>query len=345
MSHEITKTDALVLNSGIPGWHGLGTVLDQALTPSEAVRMVLLWEAEAEPVYFLNKSTGQYQTIDGFKANVRNDNHDCLGIVSDGYKIVPNKILGDFAEALAGADKAVQTETCGSLMGGRRVFMCARLPQSIRVGRGGEDETVPYLVLSNTHDGTSAFFAMWTGIRVVCNNTLSMAMGTDFASAEQAAERGRAFRFRHSGDMMEKIEQARRVLAIAVTMNERFQVLADELARTQLNAASTLDYFKACYVAIYGEKPELVEHAEVWEERWTERLGEWRALMDSPRQNVAGIGGTAWAALNAVTEWHDHNRASNRVKNGRRQHSNLFGESARDKRSAFVAAVNMVKKA
>jgi len=345
MSHEITKSDRLVLNSGEKAWHGLGTVVDQDLSPSEAVRMVLGWEPEPEPVYFKNAKSGLYEVASGYKANVRNDTQECLGIVSDGYKIVPNRVFGEFAEAIHGADAAFQTETCGSLMGGKRVFMLVKCPKSIRVGNGGEDESVPYLVMSNTHDGTSALFAMWTSVRVVCNNTLSMALGSNFENAEEQADRGRAFRFRHSGNVLEKVDEARRMLAIATTTTERFQVLADQLARRQLVTADLTSYFTACYVAIYGERPtdpKDIEHAEMWDERLAARLAEWEGLMSDPKQNVAGVGGTLWAAMNAVTQWHDHVRSASRVQNGRRQHSNLFGESARDKRGAFVAAVAML---
>lgn len=345
MAHEITKSDALVLNSGEPAWHGLGTVIDQALAPSEAVRMVLGWEPEPEPVYF--KRGDQFVTIAGYKANVRNDNHECLGVVSDGYRIVPNRVFGEFAEAIAGANAAFQVETCGSLMGGKRVFMLVKVPQTIRVGNGGADESIPYLVMSNTHDGTSALFAMWTSIRVVCNNTLSMALGSNFESAEEQADRGRAVRFRHTGDVLAKVEEARRMLAIATTTTERFQVLADQLSRRSMRGADLNDYFRACYVAIYGERPtdpKAIEQAEMWDERLAARLGDWTGLMDDAKQNVAGIGGTLWAAMNAVTQWHDHVRSATRVQNGRRQHSNLFGESARDKRGAFVAAVAMLSK-
>ena len=81
----------------------------------------------------------------------------------------------------------------------------------------------------------------------------------------------------------------------------------------------------------------------MWDMRLQKRLGEWDGLMSDDRQNVAGVGGTVWAALNAVTQWHDHVRSATRIRADRRKHSNLFGESARDKRGAFMAAVAMVK--
>jgi len=343
MSHEITANDRLVLNSGIKAWHGLGEVIDQTLSPREAVRKVLPWEPEPKPIYFLN-AAGEFTKIDGNKANVRSDDQTCLGVVTDNYKIVANSVLGDFAEAIVGADAAVNVETAGSLMGGRRVFMLCKIPRSIRVGRNGEDETIPYLIVSNTHDGTSAFFGMWTGVRVVCNNTLSMALGANFENAEAMSENGRAFRFRHTGDVMDKIEQARRILGIATTTTERFAVLADEMARKQVTQADVDVYWKACYVAIYGPRPDQIEQSEMWDERLKARVSEWESLMSDRKQNIAGVGGTVWAALQSVTEWHDHKRSATRVVNGRRQHSNLFGESARDKRGAFVAAVALLSK-
>lgn len=347
MAHGIQFNDAALFNSGIAAWHGLGITVNKALSPREGVREIIPWEPE--PVYFRNPITNQFDLVPGFAANIRSDDQSPLGIVTDNYKIVNNSVLGDFAEALAGSDAAVQVETVGSLLGGKRIFMLAKIPKTIRVGIAGEDETMPYLLFSNSHDGTGAFFAMWTAVRVVCNNTLTMALGANFENAEQAADMGRGFRFRHTGDIMARVGEAKRALRIATEETERFQLLASDLANKQITAAELSLYYTSCYVTIYGPRPvqdgtdERLEQIQEWDLRLAQRKQEWTDLLDNQMNRIAGINGTIWQALQTVTQWHDHVRSATRVTGDRRVHNNLFGEAARDKRGAFVAAVAMLK--
>lgn len=340
MAHEITRTDRLVLNSGRPAWHGLGTVVDQALSPTEAVRMVLGWEPVPEPV-FVKNADGSFVEIPAHRANRRNDNGEVLGIVSDSYKLIQNYELAGFAEAMVGADRAVQVETAGSLRGGRRVFILCKLPVDVCVGKTRSDVTKQYVLLSNTHDGTAAAFAFWTSIRVVCNNTLTMAAGANFSGAAQMADQGRAVRIQHSGEIEAKMAEARKVLGLATTQAERFARIAEQMASTFIPATDRALYFAKVYAATYGEVPEVAknEQDEVAMMRRDRIIGEWTALLDDEKQRVDGIAGSVWSCLQAVTQWHDHTRSGTRISTDTRQHSNLFGVSARDKRDALQVAL------
>jgi phage/plasmid-like protein (TIGR03299 family) len=325
-NHQLTRSDSLGL-ARVPGWHGLGTVIDDNLTGEDAMKRFCGWWVESRPVFC--EVNGERRELPA-RANVRSDTGEVLGLVSDGYRIVQNVDLGRFADALVGADAALTMETCGSLLGGRKVFLLVKAPKSVRVGKSGEDETVPYLLLSNAHDGSMALSACWTMVRVVCNNTYTQALGGIDASVRA----GTAFRVRHDGDIASAMVEARRVLGIAAKGLTTYEQTAQRLAGISMDATSRAEYFDAAYSAIFGAEPELLEHREAYAEKRAKVLAEWRAAMDRPEQCIDGIGGTAWALLNAVTEWMDHNR-SPKVQGSRRDHLKLLGEGAAAKRTAM----------
>ena len=146
-------------------WHGLGTIVAEAPTSQNALQLAGLdWKVIQSPVY------STYGVIEGFKANIRDKDGAILGVVSDRYKVIQNKEAFAFTDALLGA--GVRFETAGSLQGGKKIWLLARLPREYIIA--GE-RISPYLVFSNTHDGSGAVRVAITPIRVVCNNTLNLA--------------------------------------------------------------------------------------------------------------------------------------------------------------------------
>ena len=115
--------------------------------------------------------TEQGEYIEGYKANIRDDNGSLLGIVSDRYKVVQNKDAFEFTDALL--NHGVKYETAGSLNGGRRIWLLAKLPDEYYLA---EEKVDPYVVFSNCHDGSGAIKVAMTPIRVVCQNTLNLAL-------------------------------------------------------------------------------------------------------------------------------------------------------------------------
>lgn len=143
-------------------WHGLGTIVMEALTSADALRLAGLdWMVVQEPVY-----TGHDEIVKGYKANVRSSDRKVLGVVSDRYKVVQNTDAFGFTDELLG--KGVRYETAGSLQEGKKVWLLARLPKEYVVA--GE-RISPYLVFSNTHDGSGSVKVAVTPVRVVCNNS------------------------------------------------------------------------------------------------------------------------------------------------------------------------------
>lgn len=342
MSHGITRVDSVgIVNSR--GWHGLGQPLPEGLSAVEGFQKVGLdWTEELLPVFCerdrLTSDGIQTQRIKlpDHLAHVRVDTGGVLGLVSSTYRPVTNQELATFADAIAGEDYAVTLDSAGSLHGGRRIFASVKLPSELRLGRGGADRSEFYVLISNGHGGTAAFAATPTTIRVVCNNTLSYALHRDGSTG---------IRFVHSGDLDAKLAQARLILGLARKETERFEAAATALASVQLSVGQTRGFLDDAWHAAFGALPDQERDPEAYERvaaRKRETIDAWLVNIDNERQRVAGLHGTAWSALNAVTEWHEHERGRMGPTTDARRHSNLFGTSARAKRATLKVALELV---
>lgn len=177
-------------------WHGLGIRVVSALNSQEAlVAAGLDWKVIQKPI-----KTSDGCLIPGFKANIRDRDQQILGVVTDRYKVVQNEDAFAFTDQLLG--EGVTYETAGSLQKGRRTWILAKLPQRYIISG---DEIEPYLVFMNSHDGTGAIKAAMTPIRVVCQNTLNLALSTA----------KRTWSTNHTGDMNGKLMDARDSLLYA----------------------------------------------------------------------------------------------------------------------------------
>ena len=140
-------------------WHGLGTKVMTAPDSKEAlIAAGLNWNVVQESIY-----TTENEPIKGYKANVRDSDRKVLGVVTDRYKVVQNYEAFSFTDELLG--QGVRYETAGSLQEGRKVWLLAHMPHEYIIS--GE-RISPYLLFSNTHDGSGAIKVALTPIRVVC---------------------------------------------------------------------------------------------------------------------------------------------------------------------------------
>lgn len=174
-------------------WHGLGIRVEKAPDSREALIVAGLdWSVIQKPVF-----TQDGVQVKGYYANVRDYDGSVLGVVTSRYKVVQNRDAFAFTDGLLG--EGVRYETAGSLMGGRKTWILAKLPEKYIIQ--GE-QIMPYLVFSNTHDGSGAIKIAMTPIRVVCNNTLNLAL--DNAS--------RIWSINHIGDTTAKLEDAKETI-------------------------------------------------------------------------------------------------------------------------------------
>lgn len=197
-------------------WHGQGIIVQDAPTSEEAIRLAGLdWKVEQKPIFLENGTK-----IEGNYANVRSSDGKALGIVGDRYKIVQNTDAFAFTDALLG--EGVRYETAGSLKNGKVIWLLAKMPESIEILG---DKVDPYMVFTNTHDGSGAVRVCMTPVRVVCNNTLNAAM------------RGarRVWSARHTGSITNKLDDAKETLQFASQYIEATKQTFEELHKVKLN--------------------------------------------------------------------------------------------------------------
>lgn len=296
-------------------WHGLGTRVEEALTSDEALRIAgLNWEVDQTPVY-----TGEGLLIPGYKANRRSTDDAILGIVSDRYKIVQNTEAFEFTDALVGEteDGVVKYETAGSLCGGKRIWLLAKMPTKNIVG----DDVEPYMFFSNSHDGSGAIKIGMTPIRVVCQNTLNMAMNT--AKRQWSAK--------HVGDMQSKLEEAKHCLMMANEYMLNLDIEADKLANKKLyedQIEEILDeMFPVSENATDRKKNNVLEFRQTF----------WKAY-DMP--DIAKFKDSAWKAVNAMSDVVTH---STPKRNTKTYNENRWGKIM-DGHVMFDQFVNLVQK-
>lgn len=335
MAHEIEATDKFgeVRLNGKRAWHGLGVELPPKMTAVAGFRKIGLdWESELLPLFASYTEEGKRRQfkVSSHCLHVRSDIKRPLGVVGRGYRPIQNIALAEFADALAGADAAVEVETAGSLRDGRCIFTLVRLPHTISVTN--EDILKQYVLIRNSHDGSSAFQVYPTSIRVVCANTLRW--------SERDANRG--VRFQHTGDIDKKIEHARLVLGIISKETVQFEAMVRLLAAKSVTKADAREYFRSVYDRTFSVVPETdkAKYAKQLEKR-DAMLTRWAENMEAANQSLKGIRGTFWAAYNAISQWHEHERGrfGPVAESDGRAHSNLFGTSDAQKRVAFQTAL------
>ena len=212
MSAGIMENDWMMSGNGIRPWHGIGTVVEDAPTSDEAIKIAKLdWKVEQFPI----EANGRI--IPEHFANVRMDTNEALGIVKSRYKIVQNDEAFDFVDGIIGNDEVeCHYETAGSLFNGRKIFLLVKLPNKNLLG----DDIENYLFFTNSHDGSSALTAGISNVRVVCNNTLQMAI--------KGAQR--TWSCRHTTNIDDKRKQAQEALGLAVKYMDSMDKMAEQMA-------------------------------------------------------------------------------------------------------------------
>ena len=278
-------------------WHGIGTMVEEAPNSVDALRLAGLdWEVEKRPIHLYGGGE-----IDNYKANVRVSDGKVLGVVTDSYRIVQNREAFSFTDELIGGD--VRYESAGSLKDGKKIWLLAKMP----VRQVAGDDVEPYLCFSNTHDGSGAIRVCMTPIRVVCNNTLNLALDTAH----------RQWSSRHVGDISQKIHEAQMCLDLADTymnslaeyadrlankkisdeqldnlLNEMFPVDDDDSARKKFSVQKAKDEFMVCYLrpdiamfmnsawGVVNAMSDMVSHSTPRRKAQNYRENNWGRIMD-----------------------------------------------------------------
>lgn len=261
-------------------WHGLGTAVEEAPTSAEAIRLAGLdWCVNPQPIF--TEFGGNNIEIPNAKANVRDLDGKVLGIVTDRYQIVQNKEAFDFTDALIG--EGCTYETAGALDGGKKVFLLARMPEKKILG----EEFDPYICFTNTFDGSGSIKAVMTPVRVVCQNTLSLAL--------QKATR--KWSTRHLGDISSKLEEAKYTLKMANAYMDKFAETADILANTTV----TEDQAMAVLDKLFPVSDDASDRQKA---NMTDKKEQFMICMFAP--DILKYKGTAYQMVQAASDFATH---------------------------------------
>ena len=262
-------------------WHGLGTMVQEAPALADALILAGLdWNVIQKPI-----QTVEGYPIPGFRANIRDFDNKILGVVTSRYKVVQNRDAFAFTDELLG--EGVTYETAGSLQEGRRTWMLAKLPHRYIISG---DEIVPYLVLTNSHDGSGSIKAAMTPIRVVCNNTLNLALSTA----------KRFWSTNHTGDIGDKLEEARYTLLYADKYMGELGKTIDQLQKVKLSDRQVYEYIDSLFPLFDNpteqQKKNLLRLKEDLKQRY----------FDAP--DLSHIGKNGYRFINAVSDFATHSK-------------------------------------
>lgn len=260
-------------------WHGLGTIIQDAPNSKEAIRLAGLdWRVDQSDVLCAEDGS----VIEGYKANIRSSDGKVLGMVTDRYRIVQNEEAFAFTDALLG--EGVRYETAGSLSSGRRVWMLARMEGKMITG----EEVDPYLVFTNSHDGTGAIRVAITPVRVVCQNTLNLALNTA----------ARQWSCIHVGRIEDKMEEARHTLLNTNTYMNALEEEFGELKLQKMDVDKVREYINMLIPVEENDTPRKKQNIE---ELRTELMNRYLFAPD-----LMLVEHSAYRFINAVSDFATH---------------------------------------
>lgn len=260
-------------------WHGLGTKVKEAPASNDALILAgLNWQVLQEPIF-----TAASEPIEGYKVNIRDSDRKALGVVTDRYKVIQNNEAFAFTDELLG--EGVRYETAGSLQGGKKVWLLAHMPREYIIS--GE-QISPYLVFSNTHDGSGAIKVALTPIRVVCQNTLNLAL----------AKANRCWSMIHTGDIHEKMQEARDTLLRAEYYMQELGQEFENLRMKKLSDRQVMEYIEILLPLEDNSTPQQTKNIRKLREDMKMRY------FDAP--NLQHVGKNAYRFVNAVSDFATH---------------------------------------
>jgi phage/plasmid-like protein (TIGR03299 family) len=326
MAHQITIREnnfAEMAYVGDVAWHGLGQRLEENATIEQwQVAAGMDWKINQSPVQFTTDDMMHIGLMDDKRVLYRSDTKAALGIVSNRYQVVqPHDVLEFFRDLVAGND--FKLHTAGTLFGGARMWALASIGESANIV--GRDEVGGYLLLSTSADGTLATEARFTTVRVVCNNTLSMALK---AKDNNIVRLSHKTKFDGQG-MKDK-------LGIATGQFAQFIGAAKALSNVTMQDNKAKEFLQSLLF-----KPEIIE-IEDQSTQVKNKISDILSLYQGRGMgsDMPGVRGTAWGLVNAVTEWEDHHNKARTAD--AKLDSAFFGKGDEIKSAAMFKALELV---
>lgn len=334
MAHEITEYDQMLSVRAMP-WHGLGHILTDHPTRSEAQALVHPWEPVTTQMFKRvpmitpdGELRDEYVPVDGSVVVERSDDGRTLGVVNESYGLVTNGELWDVVEAVGKIGTDTRIETAGSLRGGQDVWVLLRMDEPIMVPGDPNGGTVAFLAFQNNHIGLGAFRAQAVNTRIVCANTSS-------AADTEAHASGYDFTFRHTSKVSTRIEEAKAAVSMWREGIQGWRQVMDHLIGVNVTAEQREEFVQRFQPMPANHLVTDRVRANVEEAR-----GQLREIFNSPTQE--GISLTAYGLFQAGIEWVQHERRV-RGKDDRARMESYFRRNMLDTSGLRRATLNLVR--
>jgi len=322
MAHEMTENDSAVYHK-TKAWHGLGNVVDYTLSLNSALRASGLgWGVEKT-----NGISTHGIWTDEYRATVRTDTQEILGIVSPQYQVVENEEVFRLAEYFS---DVATVESAGSIQGGRKCYLLLNQDSF----EASLDDTVErYMALFWGHDGKSSIVLKPTSIRVVCKNTMDMALAQDTKNK---------MTIKHHGDMDTKMQEAKDILAEYKNTGMLFRNQVDTLVNRPISHNELRRFFFDVYQDMEGYIPTrpITPEEEKAHTKAVATIGTW----DNTFEQESGLlPASWWLAVNAVTNHIQHRKSARgrQATPASRAYSNLIGNGSEASRKVMQHALAM----
>jgi phage/plasmid-like protein (TIGR03299 family) len=303
MAHKLNETNGKVSFAarGEKAWHGLGQYVSEAMTSEQAIELGgLNYTVEKRPLYAPGWE-GTMVEAEGHYGNVRTDTNDILGIVKGRYNIVQNKDAFGFFDTIIDKGEAI-FETAGALGKGERIFVTAKLPEDMLV-RGEKVEK--YIMLTNSHDGTSKIIAGFTPIRVVCNNTLTAAL----------KNLDNKVSISHTASAESRLKEASRVMGIASKYMDEVNMTFESMTTRKLSDLE-MKYFIETVMKNGIKEDKSDKEASTRMNNLVDQV--YSFAITHPTQTTEAAYRTLWGAYNGISGYYnflkDYKNADQKMK-------------------------------
>jgi phage/plasmid-like protein (TIGR03299 family) len=303
----------------VKAWHNIGQIVEDYPTSEEAIKFAGLdYEVQKQKLFTAEEELKNYF------ATVRTDTKQILGVVGAKYEVVQNKTAFTFFNSLVNDGSGIKYETAGALGNGERIFITAKMPEIIRIGR--KDVIEKYIFLTTSHDGSGSIMAAFTPVRIVCNNTLNAALHNH----------SNAVFIKHTANAEEKLKEAAKIISISDNISEQLQTLFTKWAKVRITDAELKKLIQLSMSPNSEVFNAVAESNATYEftKQFQDVCGKiYEYALTSPTQTMETTAGTLFGAYNAITGYYQNVKS---YKNDdAKVHSIIFGTALERTKKAF----------